>query len=82
MQHETNPAREGGASRALQTVLGLLLVRDDQRPWSIAELELEIGDQTTVADAVAQLRGEGLLHQHGDFVFASRAAVNISRLGL
>jgi hypothetical protein len=39
-------------------------------------------DQTASADAVAQLRGEGLLHQLGYFVFASRAAVNMDRLNL
>jgi hypothetical protein len=78
MQHETSPAREGGASRAREAILGLLLVPDDQRPWSIAELE--IGDEIATADAVAQLRGEGLLHRLGDFVFASLAAVNMGRL--
>ncbi len=80
MQHESNPAREGGANRARQAVLGLLLAPDDQRPWSVRELELEIGGEIATGDAVAQLRAEGLLHVLGEFVFASRAAVNMNRL--
>jgi hypothetical protein len=34
-----------------------------------------------VEDAVAGLVGDGLLHRHGDFIVASRAAVRFDELG-
>jgi hypothetical protein len=68
--------------RVDQAVLDLLLHGDAAGPWAEEELVREIGNDVTVADALARLRGAGLLHRlEGGFVFASRAAVRASRLG-
>ncbi len=62
--------------------MGLLLRPSDQRPWSVEEVEREVGDALVVADAIAALLAVGLIHRCGDFVFASRAAVCMDRLSL
>jgi hypothetical protein len=70
----TNYAHEG-------TVLDLLLDAENQRPWSIEEVNLEIGNAVVVADAIANLRAAGLIHKTSDhFIFASRAAVRFSQI--
>ena len=56
-------------------VFGLLIGPHDQRPWSVRELVLEIGNQLDVEDAVARLHGAGLVHRCGEFVWATRAAL-------
>jgi hypothetical protein len=62
-------------------VLGLLTDTEVQRPWSLAELEREIGDRIRTADAVTRLYAAGLVHRLGDgFVFATRAAVRADEL--
>ncbi len=80
MQDETS--RAGAAERvdARRLVLGLLLAEQDQRPWLPGEIELEIGDRISTVDAIDQLYAEGLVHRLGEFVFATRAAVNMERI--
>jgi hypothetical protein len=56
-------------------VFGLLIGPRDQRPWSVRELALELGDQIEVEDALARLHGAGLVHRCGEFVWATRAAL-------
>jgi hypothetical protein len=56
-------------------IYGLLTTRDAQRPWSIRELELEVSRPISVRDAIASLYGAGLIHQCGEFVWATRAAL-------
>ena len=63
-----------------RVVLSLLLAPEDQRPWLPREIELEVGDRVATFDALDQLYGEGLVHRLGDFVFATRAAVNMERI--
>ena len=75
-----NPSEED--ERAQKAVLGLLLRPNDQRPWSVQEVEGEVGETVTAADAVASLHAGGLIHRCGDFVFASRAALCMDRLSL
>jgi hypothetical protein len=60
----------------------LLNDRDVQRPWSIHEIELEIGDAIDVEDAVARLHGAGLLHKVGDYVWITRAALHAEEMVL
>lgn len=50
-----------------------LTLPDEQRPWAVRELVLEIGDQMEVEDALARLHGVGLVHRCGEFVWATRA---------
>jgi hypothetical protein len=82
MQDETshNPSEED--ERAQKAVLGLLLRPNDQRPWSVQEVESEVGETIATADAAASLHAAGLIHRCGDFVFASRAALCMDRLSL
>jgi hypothetical protein len=63
-----------------RAVLALLLDRDEQRPWSQREVELEIGDHLDTVDSLARLRAAGLIHRCHEFVFASRAALTAERL--
>jgi hypothetical protein len=74
------PAEE--ADRVQQTILVLLLAADEQRPWSEAEIALEVGEHLATADALACLRAAGLVHRCGGFVFASRAAARADELRL
>lgn len=59
----------------------LLTVRDEQRPWSIHEINLAIGDELDARDAVRNLQGEGLAHELGGFVWATRAALAADTMG-
>ena len=52
-----------------------LTLPDQQRPWAVRELVLEIGSQIDVEDALARLHGAGLVHRCGEFVWATRAAL-------
>jgi hypothetical protein len=74
------PAEED--ERVQQGILVLLLDQDAQRPWSVAEVEREIGEQIATADALASLHAAGLVHRCGGFVFATRAALRIDSLSL
>jgi len=65
-----------------EAVLGLLLRPNDQRPWSVEEVEREVGETLAVTDAIAALHAAGLLHRCGKFVFASHAAMSMDRLSL
>ncbi len=49
--------------------------RDEQRPWSVGELVLELGNPIDVEDALTRLHGTGLVHRCGEFVWATRAAL-------
>lgn len=80
MQDETSRAGAAEPIDARRLVLGLLLAEQDQRPWLPGEIELEIGDRIATVDAVDQLHAEGLVHRLGEFVFATRAAVNMERI--
>jgi hypothetical protein len=53
----------------------LLTVRDEQRPWSLHEVDLVIGDGFDARDAVRNLEAAGLVHVLGGFVWATRAAL-------
>jgi hypothetical protein len=63
-----------------KAILALLLTPEEQRPWSQHEVELEMGDRIETIDSLARLRGAGLIHRCGEFVFASRAALTAERL--
>lgn len=67
---------------AEKTILGLLLIADSQRPWSVDEVAREIGDRVRAADGIASLHAAGLVHRCGEFVFATRAALHMDQLAL
>jgi hypothetical protein len=80
MQDETIRSKQVEVDGALRAVLGMLLSPDQQRPWSVGEVEREIGSQVAAADALSTLHAAGLIHRCGEFVFASRAAVRADEL--
>jgi hypothetical protein len=65
-----------------QAIHGLLIYREEQRPWSIHEIELELGSSLAVEDSLRRLQGVGLLHRCGEFVWASRAALAADEIAL
>jgi hypothetical protein len=70
-------------ARTESAIMTLLLVQDDQRPWSSEELVREIGHEMDVLDAISNLHGVGLLHRTTDgFVFATRAATYLDGLDM
>jgi hypothetical protein len=79
MHDESSRACEDAATAAEGAVFALLL-SEAPRPWTVAELALELGDQLDTVDAIAALCGAGLVHRCGEFVIASRAAVHGARL--
>jgi hypothetical protein len=82
MQDEISRMPEEQDEMAQKGVLVLLLGSDSQRPWSVAELERERGEQLGTVDAIASLQAAGLVHRCGEFVFASRAAICMDRISL
>jgi hypothetical protein len=82
MQDEISRMPQEEEERAQKGVLGLLLASDSQRPWSVAEVERELGPPIAIVDAVVSLHAAGLIHRCGEFVFASRAALRMDSLSL
>jgi hypothetical protein len=60
----------------------LAVLTDDPRVhWSRSELELQMGwDSVRVEDTLAELERDGLVHRHGRFAWASRAAARSREL--
>lgn len=69
--------------RTESTIMSLLLVLDDQRPWSTDELIREIGRPDDVRNAIYSLHGIGLPHRTSDgFIFPTRAATHLDGLDM
>jgi hypothetical protein len=57
------------------SVLSILLNRDGGgRQWSVAEVKRARQESLKTEDSIARLVRDGLIHQHGEFVFPARAA--------
>jgi hypothetical protein len=68
--HEMEPgARMDNSQRTV-----LLLLFDDDVPWTLDELGRELKCHLDAADAVSALAGAGLVHRVGDFVISTRTA--------
>ena len=71
---EREPFDDAGA------LLGVL-TEDPRVHWSRTELELQMSwDTVRVDDTLAELERDGLVHRHGPFAWASRAAARSREL--
>lgn len=71
---------EAEKERAMdESILESLLCSDAARPWSVAEIEREIGTHEAV-DGIARLARAGLIHRLDGFVWASRPALEAAAL--
>jgi hypothetical protein len=63
------------------TLLTLILDDEVSYPWSIAEIERELGNRVRTLDTIRRLQAAGLLHRTGDdYVFPSRVAIRAYQL--
>jgi hypothetical protein len=80
---QANPKRTLGEDddRDDWGVLVLLVGPDDQRPWSVAEIIRERGDEIAALDSLDRLNKSGLIHRtRDDLVFPTRAALHYTRI--
>jgi hypothetical protein len=62
-------------------VLSLLLAREGHAGlWSVDEVGRMLQDRVQAVDAVGRLRRDGLIDQHGRFVFPTRAATRFNEI--
>jgi len=81
-QHATPRTENDDPEIIERAVHGLLITRDEQRPWSVYEIELEIGDHIAVVDSLRRLQGLGLVHRCGEYAWATRAALAADDLAI
>jgi hypothetical protein len=82
MQEPSTPRRDESLDQVESAIHALLVVADEQRPWSVHEVELEIGDPAGVEDALTRLHASGLVHRCGGFAWATRAALAADKIAL
>jgi hypothetical protein len=74
------------AADETQRIVLMVLLADDHKPWSRAELQRELsgstGDPIDPTDAINALYASGLIHVSGDLVSPSRAARLMDELRL
>ena len=76
MQEQSTPDPAKTLALVERGIMVLLSDRDEQRPWSVHELEVAMDDRVAVADGLSNLRSLGLLHRCGEFVWATRVALH------
>lgn len=81
MQEEQTSSVAEQDNTADGCVMTRLLSERDQRPWSVEELIRDGDNDLEIKDAVARLRGLGLVHLTADgLVFPTRAALHLDRV--
>jgi hypothetical protein len=76
MQRQPNLAERDAHTD--HVILGLLISDSSHRPWSVDEVEREVGGEAV--DGLARLCGAGLLHRLDTFVWPTRAALIADQL--
>jgi hypothetical protein len=62
-------------------ILVCLVCPADQRPWTVADLIRELGDEPAAIDAIGRLRRSGLIHRSADdVVIPTRAAIHYTEI--
>lgn len=64
----------GERQRTVERAIATLLLESGGAPWTTGELVRELGDRVDALDAIDRLARAGVVHRHGDLVFATRAA--------
>jgi hypothetical protein len=85
MPHEQPSECYPTSEEQTQRMVLSLVVRPNQRPWSVDEIVRVLGDKSSripIEDALSELRGFGLINQADQMVFASQAAAHLDRLGM
>jgi hypothetical protein len=82
MQDERSRTPADDEDRVDFAVLHLLLHSGSPGLWAVDEVATEVGDRLAVVDAIARLKGAGLIHECGEFVFASRAAIRFCEIAV
>jgi hypothetical protein len=81
MQPERSCTTRNDEARSDWGILVCLIGPEDQRPWSVAELVRERGDEVTARDAIDRLSRSGLIHLTGDgLVFPTRSALHFTEI--
>jgi hypothetical protein len=81
MQAEPNQKLGEDNDRDDWGVIVLLVDQHDQRPWSVAEIIRELGDEIAALDSLDRLHKSGLIHRtRDDLVFPTRAALHYTRI--
>jgi hypothetical protein len=82
MQEQPTANRAQQQDMADAGIMCRLLIHDDHRPWSVDELIRDRdNDAADTTDAIARLRGIGLIHLTVDgLVFPTRAALHLDQL--
>jgi hypothetical protein len=78
MHDQTIPEAAEPMDLADQDLLTTLTDDERQRPWSLDELVRQCGPDAR--ESVGRLQRAGLIHRHGDYVWATRAAVRAREL--
>ena len=82
MRDEPNPRPDQGEpGRCESAVLLMLLHMGHPWPWSMTEIDRELGNELLAADAVVGLHAADLVHRTGEFVFPTRSATRSQQLG-
>lgn len=80
MQHHRTPDKASSTERLEGVILGLLVDRDQQRPWSVNEIARATGSQIHALIGIERLCRHGLIHRWESFVSATNAAVHFHDL--
>jgi hypothetical protein len=80
MHTQPNPGESEEFARLDGAILGLLINRNDQRPWSEAEIVRDISTSGNVSDGLARLHKVGLIHRWDGLASATQSAVRFYNL--